>query len=202
FSWLAVLETSGVFVLILLYIWKLRRPHPFAWILILGLVLASHALRHETAAGLGFRLQNLEKTAEVFMPVVLLLALGLLGLGFVSRTIRNVSPQSGLSSLAFYCIWGLFQQYVLNGFFVNRFAEVSRRGAPLMAAACFSAVHTPNWFLMLVTLAGGFLCAKVYLKFRNLYVLGVGHGVIGFLIYLVVPDTITHHLYVGPKWYF
>ena len=26
-------------------------------------------------------------------------------------------------------------------------------------------------------------------------------GVIGFLIYLVVPDTISHHLYVGPKWF-
>jgi hypothetical protein len=25
--------------------------------------------------------------------------------------------------------------------------------------------------------------------------------VVGSLIYLVVPDTITHHLYVGPKWF-
>jgi len=29
----------------------------------------------------------------------------------------------------------------------------------------------------------------------------VAHGIVGFLIYLTVPDTISHHLYVGPKWF-
>ena len=70
-----------------------------------------------------------------------------------------------------------------------------------MAAIAFSAIHTPNWFLIVVTLFAGFACAKLYLKFRNLYVLGLAHGVIGFLLYLCVPDTISHHLYVGPKWF-
>jgi hypothetical protein len=54
---------------------------------------------------------------------------------------------------------------------------------------------------MLVTLAGGYTCARVYLQHRNLYFLGLAHGVVGFLIYLVVPDSVSHHLYVGPKWF-
>jgi membrane protease YdiL (CAAX protease family) len=108
-------------------------------------------------------------------------------------------------SLALYCAWGLFQQYLLNGYFVNRFDDflAGRKHAlvPVLAAVFFSLAHLPNWLLMLVTLAGGYVCARIYLKYRNLYFLGVAHGVVGFLIYLVVPDTISHHLYVGPKWF-
>ena len=54
---------------------------------------------------------------------------------------------------------------------------------------------------MPITLAGGHFCARVYLKHRNLYVLGLAHGVVGFLLYLAVPDSVSRHLYVGPKWF-
>ena len=43
--------------------------------------------------------------------------------------------------------------------------------------------------------------SRIYLRYRNLYFLGMAHGVVGFLLYLVVPDTISHHLSVGPKWF-
>ena len=100
-----------------------------------------------------------------------------------------------------YCCWGLFQQYAVNGFFVNRFMEFAPARAPLLAALLFSTAHAPNWFLMLVTFVGGYVSATVYLDSRNLYFLGLAHGLFGFLLYLVVPDTICHHLYVGPKWF-
>jgi hypothetical protein len=200
-KYVALLEAAGVFAMILLYIWRWRWAYPLSWVIILGLVLASHAVRHETPAELGFRLTNLKSALAAIAPAVLLLAAALLGIGARCHTIRPVTLGAGFSSLALYCFWGLFQQYLLNGYFVNRFVEISRAGAPLIAALAFSGIHTPNWFLMLVTLLGGFVCAKVYLKFRNLYVLGLAHGVIGFLLYLCVPDTISHHLYVGPRWF-
>ena len=103
--------------------------------------------------------------------------------------------------------------YVLMGALLNRlpladivFRAATRafarsRAAPLLAALLFSAAHAPNWFLMLVTFVGGYVSATVYLDSRNLYFLGLAHGLFGFLLYLVVPDTISHHLYVGPKWF-
>jgi membrane protease YdiL (CAAX protease family) len=187
--------------MILLYIWSLRFRHPRSWTIILALVLASHAFRNETAAELGFNRKNLKWLLEAFAPMVLLLALAILGIAAICGDIRKVTPESGFSSLVLYCVWGLFQQYVLNGYFVNRLVEFSPSGAPLLAALIFSGAHMPNWFLMIVTAAGGFVCAKLYLKFRNLYFLGLAHGAIGFLLYLCVPDTISHHLYVGPKWF-
>jgi hypothetical protein len=117
---------------------------------------------------------------------------------------RDVSWLGACLGLVLYCVWGLFQQYVLNGYFVNRFSDVlpnHPRGVPILAGVFFSLAHLPNWFLMMVTLPGGYVCARLYLQRRNLFFLGLAHGVIGFLIYLAVPDTITHHLYVGPKWF-
>jgi hypothetical protein len=197
----ALLEPASIFAMILLYIWRWRPSHPWSWALILGLVLASHAVRGQTAVNLGFRLKNFKSAAVALGPAVLALAAALLTIGSMCHTIRPVTPQAGLASLALYCCWGLFQQYLLNGYFLNRFVEIFPAGAPLLAAVAFSGIHMPNWFLMVVTLFTGFVCAKVYLKFGNLYVLGLAHGIIGFLLYLCVPDTISHHLYVGPKWF-
>jgi hypothetical protein len=200
-KYFALLEPLGVVAMIVAYIWQWRFRHPLSWTVILGLVLVSHVLRRETPASLGFRLVNLKKALAALAPAVLTLTLALLVVGAICHTIRPVSLQSAFLSLALYCFWGLFQQYLLNGYFLNRFVKISPAFAPYMAAIAFSAIHTPNWFLIVVTLVGGFACAKLYLKFRNLYVLGLAHGVIGFLLYLCVPDTISHHLYVGPKWF-
>lgn len=193
-----------VFALILLYIWWLRFRYPYSWIPILFLILVSHAARREGLVRLGFHWAG---TAHAFVELSAPLAfvgLAVLATGFLCRTIRNVSWEGAFFSLAMYFGWGLFQQYLLNAYFVNRIAAwlPDRVGAvPALAAALFALAHLPNWFLMLVTFAGGYVCARIYLKYRNLYFLGVAHGIVGFLIYLAAPDTISHHLYVGPKWF-
>jgi hypothetical protein len=51
---------------------------------------------------------------------------------------------------------------------------------------------------MAVTLLGGYASTQLYRRYRNLYFLGLAHGVLGFVLYLVVPDSISHHLNVGP----
>jgi membrane protease YdiL (CAAX protease family) len=201
-QWRAGAEAALVFALILLYIWWLRFRYPYSWILILGLVAASHVIRGEAFGALGFRLVR-EGFARL-APAVALISIVLLAIGLIFHTIREVSWQLAVSSIVLYCFWGLFQQYVLNGYFVNRFAEFLPRrpqAVAALAALCFSLAHTPNWFLMAIALPGGYLCARIYMKYRNLYFLGLAHGIIGFLIYLVAPDSISHHLYVGPKWF-
>src|SRR5215510_76841 len=106
--------------MIMLYIWRLRWSYPLSWVIILALMLASHAVRRETPAKLGFGRRNLEDSLVRFTPVVLLLSLTLLAAGSIARTIRHITPENGFSILVFYCGWGLFQQYAVNGFFVNR----------------------------------------------------------------------------------
>jgi hypothetical protein len=202
-NWLALAEPTGIFLLIMLYIWQLRESHPSFWLFILGLIIVSHLWRGEAMESLGFQTANLKLCIELISPVVVFLALLLLALGILLQTTRDIEFERGIMGFVGYCFWGLFQQYLLNSYFVNRLMAVAadRNQAAWVAALFFAAAHTPNWFLMLVTVVAGYWCARVYLKYRNLYFLGLAHGAIGFLLYLTVPDTISHHLIVGPGWF-
>jgi membrane protease YdiL (CAAX protease family) len=199
---LAILEPIALFGLILAYIWRWRYHCPAAWVPILALPLASHWWRGESAAALGFRVCNLADCVRRFAPALALLSLALLASGLLLGTVRRIALDSAAMTWAIYLPWGLFQQYLLNGYCLNRLqSALPQRGAALAAAALFSAVHAPNAFLMPLTLMAGYAAARLYSGCRNLYLLGLAHGTIGVLLFLVVPDSISHHMAIGPGWY-
>lgn len=181
------------------YIWRLRFSYPWSWVPLVALILLSHLLRRERAQTLGFRLKHMGDCLRKFGPALAALALAMWGTGRELGTIRSIGPARAAWALALYLPWGLFQQYLLNGYFLKRFETVlSERASGITSAALFSMVHSPNWFLMLVTPLAGYVAIKVYRRYTNLYFLGIAHAIIGFLLFLVVPDSISHHLNVGP----
>jgi len=199
---LAILEPLTMFVLIVAYIWKLRFVYPKCWIAIPVLMVLSHLLRHESARSLGFELRKLRSCLDELAPMLLLVGLLLLSAGFVLRTYRLIGFDGALAALAAYLPWGLAQQYALNGYFLNRFdAALSRRAASSLTALLFSAVHAPNPFLMAITLPLGWYSSLLYRRAHYLYLLGIAHAAIGLLLFLVVPDSVSRHLRVGPGWF-
>jgi hypothetical protein len=195
-------EAAAGFALIMLYIWRLRFTAPRAWIFILGFFILSHILRGERTAGLGLRWDNFRECVEAMAPALLLLALSLIACGVLLETMRPISLEYGFICLLAYCPWGIFQQYLLNGYIANRLAAVvSARRVPLMAATLFAGAHLPNWFLMVVTFAMGYYSAKIFMRYRNIYFLGLAHAVIGTALFVVIPDSISHHLTVGPGFF-
>ena len=196
-------EPALMFLLIMLYIWRLRAVHQPWALAILCLVLVSHRLHGESAPELGFRAANFRACFRIFSPALLFLALLLLACGILLETMRGLDLERAVIGLIAYCFWGLFQQYLLNAYFVNRLLAGSANPgqAAALGAACFSCAHTPNWFLMIVAFVMGYCAARVWIRYRNLWFLGFAHGAIGLLLYLVVPDSISHHLVVGPGWF-
>ena len=198
----ALLEPFSIFGLIMAYIWDWRYSYNRSWLIILGLMLFSHWRRRERAKTLGFDWRNFRPCAEELAPALLFLILLLLGCGLLFSTTRPMGWEGAMMALAAYVPWGVFQQYVLNGYFLNRIDRlVPQRTAPVLTAALFSSAHLPNWFLMAVTLIAGYGCARLYRRHHNLYCLGLAHAALGFLLYLVIPDSISHHLTVGPGWF-
>lgn len=203
---LAIFEPLLIFSLIVAYIWRLRFTEPKSWIVILVLMILSHLLRNESPRSLGFQLDNLRDSRKVVAAVLgiawVLIALLLLAEGLGWHTLRPTGFEGALLALAAYLPWGLAQQYAVNGYFLNRFsAELSRRAASFSAALLFSAAHAPNVFLMAVTLPLGWCAIHFYQRTRNLYLLGMAHAAIGLMLFLVVPDSLSHHLRVGPGWF-
>ena len=199
---IAVLEPLTVFVLIMAYIWELRFRHHSLWVAILLVLLLSHGLRKERAETLGFHVRNLRQCLDDFLPLLGFVGLTALATGFLLQTTRPIRFSDAILAFLGYLPWGTFQQYLLNGYFVNRLGRVmAPRSASIASAALFSGAHLPNWFLMVVTLLLGYYCACLYQRHKNLYFLGIAHATVGFLLFLVVPDSISHHLVVGPGWY-
>jgi len=198
----AILEPASVFALIMMYIWDLRYSHHGMWAAILALVVLSHLAHRERARSLGFGAQGLLDCWREFAPLLAFCTLLMMGGGILLQTTRPIAFHQAILAWMAYLPWGVFQQYLLNGYFLNRFsAAFSRRTAPLVAAGLFSGAHVPNWFLMVVALLAGYCCARIYRRYQNLWFLGSAHGTIGFLLFLVVPDSVTHHLTVGPGWF-
>jgi membrane protease YdiL (CAAX protease family) len=200
---LAILEPLLVFGLIVAYIWKLRFTHPRCWIAIPALMLLSHLLHREGPRALGFEPRTLRHGLNELAPLLTLVALLMLAVGTLLQTLRQTAFDAGVAGLAAYLLWGLTQQYALNGYFLNRFDAVfsSRAASSSVTALLFSAVHAPNPFLMAVTLPLGWCATLLYRRTRNLYLLGIAHGTIGLLLFVTVPDSVSHHLRVGPGWF-
>ena len=196
------LEAGAVFFLLLAYIWYFQAIARSSWMILLALVVLSHVVRRESPSALGLRREGFIDCARRFaIPVVIVAAIGT-ALGFAFDTVRDVAVWRVAGVLGGYCFWALFQQYLLNGYFTNRLqASLDTRYQFLvapMAGAMFAAAHLPNPLLMVVTLIGGTVAAAAYQRHRNLFFLAFAHALIGTMIWLAVPDTVSHHLRVGP----
>ena len=118
---LALLEPAAMFLVIMGYIWIWRASHPYLWMAILACLLLSHALHREDARELGFGRASLSECAHRFAPLLTVLALAMLAGGLLLNTTRRMPADQAFLALFAYLPWGVLQQYMLNGYFLNRF---------------------------------------------------------------------------------
>jgi membrane protease YdiL (CAAX protease family) len=182
------------------------------WLLVVPVALAfvfmfvSHRLRGESAREVGWRLDNFFAAARLlalllFVPTALLIAYGWLNssLNFV----RWRGVWTALAAPWLGILWGLLQQYALQGF-INRRAQILfGRGwaSILVVALVFASLHLPNPLLALATFAGGIVWAYVYQRAPNLLALGISHGVMTWVLVSSLPPTALHNLRVGFKYF-
>jgi hypothetical protein len=90
-----------------------------------------------------------------------------------------------LPLLLLYPLWGLVQQLLVLGVVAGNVLALggSRRLALAIAAPGFAAVHVPDWPLCGATALLGAVCCLLFLRWRNLWPLGVLHGWLGACFY-------------------
>lgn len=138
-----------------------------------------------------------------FGPPLIAVAAIIILAGLLAGTVRPMGVEPALLGFGLYLPWGLFQEYLLNGYFLRRLEDALQQpAASILAAALFCLAHLPNWFLMPITLGGGYVAIRIYRKHRNLYFLALAHATIGFLLlFAAAPDSVSHHLRIGPWWF-
>lgn len=102
-----------------------------------------------------------------------------------------------------YPIWGMFQQLLVQGVFVRTVIESAGGLRPkviatIVAAVLFGAVHLPELRLAMATLVLGLVFTLIYVRWRNLWPLGLYHGWLGvFYYYWVLGRNPWREIFVG-----
>jgi len=167
------------------------------------LAIASHVLRGERLRDLGFRFDNFLQALKLLALPMIAVAILCAGLGllfgnrpdpFRWHPERQLAGQLGLGFL-----WGLVQQYALQGF-INRRAQIVWRQGPrsvLLTAFIFAVLHFPNPWLMVVTFIGGLVWGAVYQRAPNLFALALSHAVMTWVLVSTLPLSALNHLRIG-----
>jgi membrane protease YdiL (CAAX protease family) len=173
-------------------------------LLAFALMFCSHRLRGESFRDMGWRLDNFLAAARLLALPMILTSAVLLMVGWFSSGLQNgILARTGGRSILWLplwgIMWGLLQQYVLQGF-INRRAQLALgRGWPsvLLVAAIFALLHFPNPWLSLATFAGGAVWAWVYQRAPNLPALALSHSLMTLVLIWTLPAPMLKGLRVG-----
>ncbi len=147
-------------------------------------------------------MDNFLEAVRLLILPVLFAVIALLITGWLTGGLRLALPRSPVAlvwGLVAGILWGLFQQYLVQGF-VNRRAQlVWGRGALSIVATglVFALVHLPNPWLTLITFIGGSASAAVYQRAPNLPALALAHAVVTWTLISTVPQSALGGLRVG-----
>jgi membrane protease YdiL (CAAX protease family) len=167
-----------------------------------ALVLVSHRARGETAREIGWRLDNFWQAARLLILPMIAAAILIVGIGAMMRSLRFDGRQI-LEWALWQPLWGLAQQYVLQGF-VNRRAQILfGRGwrSVFLVAFVFALLHLPNPWLAVATFTGGLLWSYVYQRAPNLLALALSHALMSMLLACSLPAQTINSLRVGIKYF-
>jgi Type II CAAX prenyl endopeptidase Rce1-like len=183
--------------LIVFVIWMPEFPQrilsPVALVVTLAIVLA----RRPGLTELGLGRRGLAASLWILPAAIVLTVISML----VARWLGTLHPlyKGDLKHVAGYVLWTLYQQFLLNDYVMPRLIRVfgSEKTAVATAGILFAAAHLPSPWLTAVTLLWGAVSSALFLRYRNLYALGLAQGLLGLCFAICVPDALHHHLRVG-----
>jgi Type II CAAX prenyl endopeptidase Rce1-like len=166
---------------------------PFALVLTLLVVVMRRHSRDEL--GLGRR--GLIQSLWILPAAIALSALSV----FVAAKIGTLHPlnKGDFVHVSGYVLWTLYQQFLLQDYFMDRLLNLvsSEAAALAIAGILFAGAHLPNLVLTAATLVWGIVSCALFRRYRNLWALGLAQGLLGLCFAVCVPDALHHHLRVG-----
>ena len=195
----AAFEIAVGYGLILVVLWT---PPPWQRTLYLftALVIAIILWRSfDSAPSMGLRTRNLLRSLWV-VAVALALSSISVALAIFFHTLHCPHrPIPFFKRYAGYALWSFVQQLLLQGFFLRRLLRLlpSAGLAALATAAIFSFAHLPSPILMVVTFTLGLASCLLFLHYRNLYPLAMGHAILGITLAITLPNPVIHNMRVG-----
>ena len=198
-------EILAVYAGILLYLWRWQYTHPYTWIPLLGVVVCSHFLYGDRLKEMGLTAYELRACARLVFPLLVAITISSVAYALWKRSWVIMVPYThAWVSFVGYTVWCSFQQYLAQSYFHRRLRTIIKTPhlSSLAVAIMFSGAHIPNPILIVATFVGGFVLAEVFARHPNIWPLAFLQAVAGFLIGVLAPAALIHHMRVGPGYYF
>ncbi|SNT24766.1 CAAX protease self-immunity [Ekhidna lutea] len=137
----------------------------------------------------GFRIDNFTRVLKTVLPYGIVAIVACVSIGMIRDTINihwHIIP-----ILLLYPIFGTLQQFLLMALFAGNLESTGRFSKVfiiIITSTLFGLLHYPYWWLVVGTFLLAILYSIIYLRERNLYVLGVFHGWLGAIFYYTVVE--------------
>jgi membrane protease YdiL (CAAX protease family) len=189
-------ELTIGFVAILVVLWLPTREQlifgPIALLAPLILVLR----QKPTLSELGFHWRGFVSSLWILPAAVVLAAAGILMARGAGTFHELYKPD--LAHVGGYVLWTIYQQFLLQDYFMPRLTRVLKADAAIaFAAVLFAMAHLPNVVLTVATLVWGAISCALFRRYRSLLILGITQGLLGLCFAVCVPDVYLHHMRVG-----
>ncbi len=137
----------------------------------------------------GFRIDNFWKVTRIVLPYGLVFLLLFFVVGYYRDTI-NMSWHI-IPILILYPVWGIIQQFLLIGLIAGNLQHLQENRERklvivILTALLFGLLHYPYTWLMFGTFILALLYGFIYLRERNVVVMGMFHGWLGALFFYTV----------------
>ncbi len=187
------------YLLILVVIWSPHLTQHWLYWVGFAFIIGSSLLRRDLLARSGLGLRGVLPSLWIVIAALMLAAFAVMAARNLGTYHPLYSPPPFLIHVSGYVIWAFLQQFILQGYVLLRLLRLglSPRRAVVVAAVMFTCAHIPNPVLMPLTLVWGTISCVLFLRYRNLYTLGLAHGILGICIAVTVPNAIQHHMRVG-----
>jgi len=192
-------ELSVGYGLILLAIWT---PPPWQiwldWVALAWVVLAT-AISFDGWDTMGLRGRGFLRSVWVPGAALLLAAAAIVVSGRVHALHMPGSPGLFVQRYWMYALWALLQEFLLLDFFLLRLLRLfsNKTAAVMTTVGLFTLAHVPNPVLMPLVVVWGLIACTLFLRYRNIYALGMAHAILGICIAITIPGTVDHNMRVG-----
>lgn len=195
-SFRTLAELTIGFTAIMVVLWLPTREQvifgPVAMLAPLALVLSERP----TLSRLGLGWRGFVSSLWI-LPAAAAAAAGGLLLAYTLGTFHDLYKPD-LRHVGGYVLWTIYQQFLLQDYFMPRLTRVLNTEAAIaFAAVLFATAHLPNVALTIGTLLWGAASCALFRRYRSLVVLGIAQGLLGLTFAVCVPDVYLHHMRVG-----
>lgn len=192
-------EIAIGYSLILSVIWTPRPIQRYLYWAAIAWFLLSLAVSFPGWKELGFRTVGFWRSLWVVGAAAVIAAISVVIAARMHTLHAPGSVTQWVDTFLGYTLWSFLQQFLMQGYFLLRLIRIlpDGRWAAIATAGIFALAHLPNPILTPMTLLWGFVACSVFLRFRNIYPLGMAHAIFGICIAVAFPGPVVHNMRVG-----